>query len=66
MRGRYDFSRIIRLVERSSDPVAPAEGRAVVWLSDGTGSGDDGDIMAKGQANTTTKYSAIFDHSAGS
>jgi hypothetical protein len=31
--------------ERSSDPPSPNEGQCVLWMSDGTGSGDDGDIM---------------------
>jgi hypothetical protein len=33
--------------ERVTDPADPAEGQAVMWMSDGTGSGDAGEIMLK-------------------
>ena len=55
----------LRLLERSSDPSEPAEGKAVIWMSDGTGKGDDGDIMIASKAGGTTKYTTLFDHSAG-
>ena len=35
------------LSESSSDPADPSEGNAVIWMSDGTASGNDGDIIAK-------------------
>jgi len=35
------------LTELSADPADPPEGESRIWLSDGTGSGDDGDIMVK-------------------
>lgn len=50
--------------ELSSDPADPAEGVWVVWQSDGTGSGDDGDIMMKITAGATTKVVTIVDFSA--
>ncbi|KPK65691.1 hypothetical protein AMJ82_12230 [candidate division TA06 bacterium SM23_40] len=53
------------LLERSSDPTQPTEGQAVIWMSDGTGKGDDGDVMIAGTAAGTTKYGTLFDHSAG-
>ena len=56
----------INMLERSSDPTEPAEGHAVVWMSDGTGKGDDGDIMIASQAGGATKYATLFDHSGGS
>jgi|GEM_PF-4111023 len=31
----------------SADPTTPRQGKSVIWQSDGTGSGDDGDIMMK-------------------
>jgi len=56
----------INILERSSDPTEPTEGHAVVWMSDGTGKGADGDIMIASQAGGATKYGTIFDHSGGS
>jgi hypothetical protein len=52
--------------ERSSDPTQPAEGHSVIWMSNGAGKGDDGDIMIASTAGGVTKYTTLFDHSAGS
>jgi hypothetical protein len=57
--------RQLQLSERSSDPAQPAEGTSVVWMSDGTGKGDDGDILAASTAGGSTTYTIIHDHSAG-
>jgi len=54
---------VIRLVERSTDPADPAEGQAVLWQSDGTGTGDDGDWMVKITAGGTTKTTTLIDFS---
>lgn len=45
------------LAERSSDPSDPADGNYKIWLSDGTDSGNDGDIMVavNKDASTTTR-----------
>lgn len=53
------------LLEKSADPTQPSEGEAVIWMSDGTGKGDDGDILMASTAGGVTNYSIIFDHSAG-
>jgi len=50
--------------ELSSDPDDPDEGHSVMWMSDGTDSGDDGDIMIKITAGGTTKTITLFDFSA--
>ena len=50
--------------EQSADPADPAEGHNVQWQSDGTGSGDDGDIMMKITAGATTKTITLVDFSA--
>jgi len=55
----------LSLLERSTDPAAPAEGENVVWVSDGTEKGDDGDVMVAGTAGGVTKYGTLFDHSGG-
>jgi hypothetical protein len=51
--------------ERSSNPTGPSEGHFVIWMSDGTGHGDDGDVMIASQAGGTTNYGTLFDHSGG-
>lgn len=55
----------LELLERSADPTQPAEGETVIWMSDGTGKGDDGDVLIAGTAGGTTKWDTLFDHSAG-
>lgn len=54
-----------RGAERSSNPTAPAEGRFVLFMSDGTGVGDDGDVILVSTAGGTTTYTIVHDHSAG-
>jgi len=53
------------LLEKSADPAEPAEGEAIIWMSDGTGKGDDGDVLIASKAGGTTKWTTLFDHSAG-
>ena len=50
--------------ELSLDPADPEEGSNVKWQSDGTGSGDDGDIMMKITAGGVTKVTTLVDFSA--
>ena len=59
------YASVLGMIERGADPAEPAEGEGVIWMSDGTGKGDDGDIMIASQAGGVTKYVALFDHSAG-
>jgi hypothetical protein len=61
---RYFHDRI-RLLERTSDPAKPTEGNCIVWMSDGTGLGDDGDVIISSTAGGVTNYAILFDHSAG-
>lgn len=49
--------------ELSADPADPDEGSFVTWMSDGTGSGDDGDIMMKITAGGSTKTTTLVDFS---
>ena len=51
--------------ELSANPTAPDEGSAVIWMSDGTALGDDGDVIIASTAGGTTNYLIFFDHSAG-
>ena len=52
------------LSESSSDPADPSEGNAVIWMSDGTASGNDGDIIAKIKAGGVLKRFNIVDFGA--
>ena len=53
----------LTIKEKSSDPANPAEGHAVLWMSDGTGAGDDGDILIKVTAGGATKTATLVDFS---
>jgi len=64
--GSLISSEVFRVLEKSADPSEPSEGQAVILMSDGTGKGDDGDVMIASKAGGTTKYGTLFDHSAGS
>jgi len=55
----------IQMLERSSDPADPPEGEWVMWMGDGTGTNDDGDITIKVTAGGATKTVLFFDFSAG-
>ena len=59
-------AQLIGGLERSADPDAPGEGYFVIWMSDGTGLGDDGDVMIASTAGGSTKYGTLFDFSGGS
>jgi hypothetical protein len=61
-----DINGAFTFLEKSSDPSPPDEGHAVIWMSDGTGKGDDGDVLIASNADGTTKWTILFDHSAGS
>ena len=52
------------LLEKSADPADPANGAATIWLSDGTGSGDDGDVLIKISTGlTAASYMDAVDYS---
>lgn len=56
------------LLELAADPDDPDGGKSVIWMSDGTGAGDAGDIMMKisspaGSA-VATKTATLVDFSA--
>ena len=50
--------------EKSADPANPPEGSYTIWMSDGTGTGDDGDILIKITAGGATKTATLVDFSA--
>ena len=54
---------LLHLQEQSANPDDPPEGMSVVWQSDGTGAGDDGDILIKITAGGSTKTATLVDFS---
>ncbi|MEA1950590.1 MAG: hypothetical protein U9N87_04355 [Planctomycetota bacterium] len=58
-----EFSPLL-LTERSTDPSKPAEGHMVLWMSDGTGFGDDGDLIVAATAGGVTRRAVLWDFSA--
>ena len=52
--------------ELSSDPDEPEEGKAKIWMSDGTGKGDDGDLIIAAKAGGVTRWGILWDFSAAS
>lgn len=53
------------LKERSSDPQATPDGVTVLWQSDGTGTGSDGDILVKRNVGGTTSTARIMGGGGG-
>lgn len=49
----------IEMAALAADPATPAAGRGVLWMSDGTGTGSEGDLIFKwrdaGDTTTTTE-----------
>ena len=58
---KLDVDGAITQRELSSDPSNPDEGCSVIWQSDGTGTGSDGDIIQKVTAGAVTKTKIISD-----
>ncbi len=56
---------VLKLWELSADPAEPTGGRGIIWISDGTGKGDAGDIMIASDSGGGTKYTTLFDYSGG-
>lgn len=52
------------LHERAVDPPDPVEGNCVIWMSDGTDAGDDGDLIVRITAGGATKLGTLADFSA--
>jgi hypothetical protein len=55
MKGKQSTLKgLLNLREKQSDPRDPPEGDSVIWQSDGTATGNDGDIIVKTTAGGTT------------
>jgi len=55
---------ILELTEVSKDPNSPDEGETVIWMTDGTEYGDDGDLIIAATAGGVTKRDILWDFSA--
>lgn len=65
LRGTSDsVGAALNIRELDADPSDPPEGTFTLWMSNGTGAGDDGDIMAKITAGGVTKTATLIDYSA--
>lgn len=62
-----DCAYLVQILTRQvGDPPEPLAGKGIIWLSDGTGLGDAGDVMIAVNDGTNTKYGTLFDFSGGS
>lgn len=53
--------RYLYFSEYASDPADPPEGMGVMWMSDGTGTGNAGDIIMKTtQGGTTVTGTVVY------
>lgn len=53
----------LTLLERTAQPDDPADGTCVIWLSNGTGEGDDGDLMCIINVSGVTAAATLIDYS---
>ena len=58
------LSGALRLLSTQAEPTDPAASGAVLWLSNGTGAGDAGDLMIKINIGSVVKTGTIVDYSA--
>jgi hypothetical protein len=54
-----DVAGAVGIQELSADPTDPAEGHAVIWQSDGTATGDDGDLLYKEQSGAVIETGSL-------
>ena len=53
---------IINIRQQNSDPEKPSEGKGIIWLSDGAGIGNPGDLMIASTIDGETRYNRLFDY----
>ena len=49
---------------RNTDPAYPADGESILWVSDGTKTGDAGDFFIAASVSGTVRYQKVMDYSA--
>ncbi len=57
---------MLPILSTSGDPAKPAVGASVLWVSDGSGLGNDGDLLIATNIAGTVKYKIIVDFSSAS
>lgn len=60
---KLDVNGALTIRKLSADPADPDEGGTVIWRSDGTASGNDGDVLLKSTAGGITKLKTLDDFS---
>jgi len=56
---KLEVAGAVTIQELSSDPTDPAEGKAVFWMGDGTGSGSDGDLLYMEQSGAVVTTGSL-------
>ncbi len=59
------ISHYLKIRGRVGNPAKPGNNESIIWVSDGSGLGSNGDIMAAATISGTTRYIKLFDYSAG-
>ena len=60
------ISHYLKIRGRVGNPTKPDNNETIIWLGDGSGLGDNGDVMMATTISGTTKYIKLFDYSTGS
>ena len=60
------ISHYLKIRQRISNPIKPDNNETIIWLGDGSGLGDNGDILMATTIGGTTRYITLFDYSTGS
>lgn len=63
--GLTTIARNQLVLNQEPQPNEPEIDTAIMWLSDGTGHGDAGDVMIGSNNGGTTTYATVFDQSTG-
>lgn len=62
--GQVSFTKPINFTAQTAEPADPVNNSAVMWMTDGTGAGDAGDVMVKVTSGSVTKTITLVDYSA--
>ena len=57
--GNLDIKGHFTIGEQSADPSDPAEGKATIWMGDGIGTGDDGDLLYMEQSGAVVETGSL-------
>lgn len=52
---------ILNIKQQTTDPDKPSDGNSIIWLSNGDGIGNKGDLMIASTMNDETRYGRLFD-----